>query len=51
VSTLALSFANVVANSAAPTESHPARTILLAFLVIAAAVAVGVLLLAHLRRR
>jgi hypothetical protein len=51
VSTLALSLSHVVANSAAPDESHPAITILVAFLVIAAAVAVAMVLLAHLRRR
>ena len=51
MSTFALLLPAVVANSAAPTESHPARTILLAFLVISAAVAVAVALLAHLRRR
>jgi hypothetical protein len=48
---VALLLPAVVGNSAAPAESHPARTILLAFLVVAVAVAVAVALLAHLRRR
>lgn len=51
MSTFALLLPTVVANSAAPADSHPARTILLAFLVVAAAVAIAVALLAHLRRR